>query len=125
MTGRVVHFEIPTDDFDRAKEFYQSAFGWNIDKMQEMDYASAGATPTGDNGMPLEPGSINGGMFTRDDTLNRPVITIEVDDIDQSLKRIGELGGQTVQEKQEVMGMGFTAYFKDSEGNLMGLWQNA
>ena len=27
--------------------------------------------------------------------------------------------------KQEVMGMGYSAYFIDSEGNLMGLWQNA
>lgn len=123
MTGRVVHFEIPTDDFDRARQFYQSAFGWNINRMPELDYASAGATPTDENGMPLEAGSINGGLFTRDATLTGPVITIQVDDIEQALKRIGELGGETVQPKQDVMGMGFAAYFRDSEGNVMGLWQ--
>jgi hypothetical protein len=25
----------------------------------------------------------------------------------------------------EVPGMGWNAYFKDSEGNIVGLWQNA
>ena len=51
------------------------------------------------------------------------MITIDVDDIDLALERIGTLGGTTVLPKQEVVGMGFTAYFTDSEGNLMGLWQ--
>lgn len=125
MSGRVVHFEIPTDDFGRASEFYRLAFGWEIDKMADVDYASVGTTPADENGMPTEAGSINGGMFTRDATLSGPIITIQVDDIDQALQRIGELGGETVQQKQDVLGMGFAAYFRDSEGNLMGLWQNA
>lgn len=125
MSGRVVHFEIPTDDYDRAKEFYRSAFGWDINPMPGVDYASVGTTPTDDNGAPQDPGAINGGMFSRDETLTGPIITIEVADIDQALEQIGKLGGKTVQQKQDVMGMGYAAYFRDSEGNLMGLWQNA
>ena len=38
---------------------------------------------------------------------------------------IGELGGSTVRGKEPVGDMGFAAYFTDSEGNLVGLWQNA
>ena len=47
------------------------------------------------------------------------------DDIDQTLKSIGSLGGSTVRAKEQVGDMGFAAYFKDSEGNVVGLWQNA
>ncbi len=27
---RVVHFEIPADDLERAKKFYGSIFGWEL-----------------------------------------------------------------------------------------------
>ena len=30
--SRVVHFEIPADDPERAVEFYKKVFGWKIDK---------------------------------------------------------------------------------------------
>ena len=125
MSGRVVHFEIPADDLGRAGEFYRSAFGWEISAVPGMDYAMLGTTPSDANGSPLEAGSINGGMLARDDYRSTPVVTIDVDDIDIALEKIGTLGGTTVLPKQEVMGMGLTAYFTDSEGNLMGLWQNA
>jgi predicted enzyme related to lactoylglutathione lyase len=28
----IVHFEIPTDDLERAKRFYTELFGWKIEK---------------------------------------------------------------------------------------------
>jgi uncharacterized protein len=52
-----------------------------------------------------------------------PVITIEVDGIDDALKKIEAGGGSTVQARTEMPGMGAFAYFKDSEGNVMGLWE--
>ena len=52
-------------------------------------------------------------------------IMFDVDDIDASLRTIEELGGKTVRAREPVGDMGFAAYFKDSEGNLMGLWQSA
>lgn len=125
MSGRVVHFEIPADDVGRATEFYRSAFGWEISPVPDMDYTMLSTTPTDEKGMPREAGSINGGMFKREAQLPNPVVTIDVTDIDQTLATIGGLGGTTVLPKAEVGGMGFVAYFKDSEGNLMGLWQNA
>lgn len=125
MSGRVVHFEIPADDVGRAEEFYRSAFGWDISSMPDMDYTMVSTTPTDEQGAPKDPGAINGGMFQRESSLSTPVITIDVDDIDKALETISTLGGSTVQPKSAVMDMGFAAYFKDSEGNLMGLWQNA
>lgn len=125
MSGRVVHFEIPADNVERAQEFYRTAFGWNLSSMPDTDYTIVTTTPTDDQGAPKDPGAINGGMFMREATLATPVITIDVDDIDKALETIATNGGSTVQGKQPVMDMGFAAYFKDSEGNLMGLWQTA
>ena len=125
MSGRVVHFEIPADDMDRAAEFYRTAFGWDIRPMPEMDYVMLMPTPVTEEGMPAEAGSINGGMFQRDAKLAHPVVMIDVADIDEVLEQVASLGGSTTLPKQAVGGMGFAAYFTDSEGNLMGLWQNA
>ena len=68
-------------------------------------------------------GYIGGGMLKRESPTDRPVITIDVDDIDAALARIEELGGMAVLGRQEVGDYGYAAYFKDVEGNLMGLWQ--
>ena len=53
------------------------------------------------------------------------MITIAVDDIDATLERVRSSGGSAVGEPLPVGDMGVAAYFQDSEGNLMGLWQNA
>jgi predicted enzyme related to lactoylglutathione lyase len=124
MAGGVVHFEIPADDEDRAREFYSSIFGWGFQVMPEMEYSLAMTTPMDEHGRPAVTGSINGGLFRRGD-LTAPVVTIDVDDIDAALASIAARGGSVVREKLEVPGMGWNAYFKDSEGNVVGLWQNA
>ncbi|MGD9703466.1 MAG: VOC family protein [Acidimicrobiia bacterium] len=125
MTGRVVHFEVPFDDADRARSFYREVFGWQIQEMPDMGYNLVSTGPAGDDGMPSEPGFIGGGMMQRQEPATKPVITLQVDDIDATLKEVGARGGETVGEKMAVGDMGFAAYFTDSEGNLMGLWQNA
>ena len=124
MGGRVVHFEVPFEDGDRARAFYQDAFGWNIMPMPEMDYTMVSTGPTGDQG-PSEPGYIGGGMMERSNGFQGPVLVVDVDDIDEALVKVEGLGGKTARPKMAVGDMGFTAYFTDSEGNLMGLWQTA
>lgn len=124
MSGRVVHFEIPTDDLSRAESFYRTAFGWQINSVPGMGYTLVGTTPSTERG-PSEPGAINGGMLTRQAPVTAPVVTIEVDDIDASLKTIEDLGGRRVQDRMPVGDMGFSAYFADTEGNVVGLWQGA
>ncbi|MFI5412443.1 MAG: VOC family protein [Candidatus Micrarchaeales archaeon] len=121
----IVHFEIPADDTERAKKFYKGVFGWQIDDMPEMNYTILRTAKIGKDMMPTEPGRINGGMMKRSKEIAHPVVTIAVDDIDATLKKLEKAGGKTVMGKQSIGGMGFTAYFKDSEGNVIGLWQMA
>jgi predicted enzyme related to lactoylglutathione lyase len=124
MTGRVVHFEIPFEDEERASAFYGEVFGWQLMSLPEMSYVLATTGPS-DQGPPSEPGFINGGMLERGQPVGSPVIVIDVEDIEKALGSVEKLGGTTVSTKQAVGDMGFSAYFKDSEGNLLGLWQNA
>ncbi|MCW2855352.1 MAG: putative glyoxalase family protein [Marmoricola sp.] len=123
MTGRVVHFEIPFDDGDRARRFYAEAFGWNVMEIPEMHYTIVQTGPSAEDGRPAEAGFIGGGMLKRESPTDRPVITIDVDDIDEALAKIESLGGTKILGRQNVGEMGYAAYFKDVEGNLMGLWQ--
>ena len=123
---KVVHFEIPVDDRARAKEFYGSAFDWDLidsDMGGGMVYTSIRTVATDDRQMPKEPGAINGGIMDRTKDTSAPVITIEVDSIVDSLKKVEAGGGKTVQPRTEIPNMGAFAYFKDSEGNVMGLWE--
>ena len=124
MAGRVVHFEVPYDDVDRATSFYEDVFGWQIQGIPELDYHIVSTGPSGDQG-PTEPGYIGGGMFSRQANIATPIITIDVDDIDATLATIESRGGSTVEKKMPVGDMGFAAYFTDCEGNLLGLWQSA
>jgi predicted enzyme related to lactoylglutathione lyase len=125
MSGRVVHFEIPFDDGDRAQQFYRGAFGWQLQSMPGMGYVLASTGPTGDRG-PTEPGFVNGGMFSRSVSPSPgPLVVVDVPSIDEALRRIGELGGETVLGRQPVGTMGFSAYVRDTEGNVIGLWETA
>ena len=125
MSGRVVHFEIPFDDKERAHSFYSDIFGWKISELPEMHYSIVTTGPTDEQGYPTDRGYVGGGMLKRDSPTDRPVITIDVDDIDATLAEIEKRGGMTVLGRQGVGDMGWAAYFKDVEGNLMGLWQSA
>jgi predicted enzyme related to lactoylglutathione lyase len=61
MSGRVVHFEIPFDDGDRAREFYREAFGWVINEIPELRYSIVRTGPAAEGGFPAEVGYIGGG----------------------------------------------------------------
>ena len=65
MTARVVHFEVPFDDAERARSFYREVFDWQIQSMPEMGYNLVSTGPATDQGMPAEPGYIGGGMLQR------------------------------------------------------------
>jgi predicted enzyme related to lactoylglutathione lyase len=59
----------------------------------------------------------------RQDEYKAPNIVIDVDNIEDALKAVNDAGGNTVHERMEVGDMGFAAYFNDTEGNLIGLWE--
>lgn len=123
---KVVHFEVPADDLGRAKDFYGSVFGWDLNTMSmgEGEYTTVTTTAIDEQSrMPTEPGGINGGLMQRSSDVGTPVITVQVDGIDDSIKKIEAAGGSVVQPRTPIPDMGAFAYFKDSEGNLMGLWE--
>lgn len=123
---KVVHFEIPAEDLDRAKTFYGSVFGWELQTMPMPggEYTSVVTTPVDKQTQtPTEPGAINGGMMQRDERTSSPVITIDVESIDDALQEIEAGGGATVTPRTAIAGMGAFAYFKDPEGNVLGLWE--
>jgi uncharacterized protein len=123
---KVVHFEIPAEDVERAKGFYGSVFGWQLQTMQMPggEYTSAMTTAVDDQTQqPSEPGAINGGLMQRTEQTPSPVITIDVDAIDDTLQEVEAAGGTTVAPRTEIPGMGAFAYFKDPDGNVMGLWE--
>ena len=125
---KVVHFEIPVDDAARAKEFYASTFDWQLDD-NDMGggniYTTAMTVAIDEQMRPKEPGAINGGIMKRSSQTPTPVITIGVDSIDDALKKIEASGGSTITPRTPIPDMGAFAYFKDSEGNTMGLWESA
>lgn len=125
MADSVVHFEIPVDKMDRAQKFYKETFGWSITPMPEMEYAMLGTTASNAEGRPTDPGAINGGMLKRQDPVKNTVVTINVASIDDVEKQIQRNGGKMIRKKIAVGDMGFAAYFKDSEGNVVGLWERA
>ena len=91
---KVVHFEIPFDDKNRAMKFYADAFGWKLTDMAEMDYVMAETTPMGENRMPAEPGAIKGGLFQRPKEEPHTVIYVGVQSIDASLNKAQAAGGR-------------------------------
>jgi uncharacterized protein len=121
----VVHFEIPAKDVKRASAFYSKAFGWNITQFPNFEYWSLVTTASDKNGTPTSPGSINGGMGKKGVMAPKDVtVTISVADIDASLATVKKLGGKMSGKKMPVGDMGFSAYFEDTEGNIIGLWQS-
>jgi|SRR3989344_702623 len=122
--NKVVHFEIPADDVERARKFYKDNFGWEIQPFPEMDYTVVRTVAVDKEMMPKESGAINGGIMKRNDKVKNPVVTISVKSIDESLNDIKNSSGSVVQDKTPVGEMGFVAYFRDTEGNVIGLWEN-
>lgn len=122
--NRVVHFEIQADDVARAKKFYETVFGWEIDQMMKeeeggMDYWGL---KTGEDGTP----GINGGLYKRipNDEIYTFDCTLQVEDIDKAVEDVKKAGGTIISEKAEIPGVGWFAGAKDTEGNKFGMMQS-
>ena len=121
----VVHFEVPADDLERAKKFYGSVFGWQLmDMGPNMGNYVLATTTESDQAGPKKPGAINGGMMKRTENKKAPIIVIDVENIDEHVKKVEMAGGKIIEPKMPVGDMGLLAYVTDTEGNLIGVWQN-
>lgn len=119
----VIHFEIPADETVRAIDFYKKAFGWKVQEIPDMNYNIVHTSEIDENNMPKGKGVINGGLLKRQNQIKNIVITIGVNKIEEAIKKVKDAGGRLVAGKVEVPGMGYSAYVKDTEGNIIGLWQ--
>lgn len=121
MPNPIVHFEIPADDVARALAFYQKVFGWKTKRfpMPPGGPEYYGVTTRKEG----EPG-INGGLMKRNMPGQPFASYVAVKSIDDFLGKIQANGGSLVMPKQEIApGMGWIAWFRDPEGNMMGLHQ--
>jgi len=123
----VVHFEMPAEDRKRMADFYTKVFGWKIQQLGEDmgNYVLATTTESDENGMPKEPGAINGGFFqkTDDKPAQYPSVVIAVDDIKEHMMNVGKLGGKVLGEPMDIPGIGLYVSFFDTEGNRVGMIQ--
>jgi uncharacterized protein len=114
---RVVHFEIPAEQPERATRFYSDVFGWQIQKWAgPQDYW---LISTGPNDQP----GIDGGILRRHDPAQPVINTIGVGSLDATVATIEKHGGKIVVPKKPIPGIGWLAYFKDTEGNMFGVLQ--
>lgn len=112
MAGKLVHFEIPATDSERAKTFYSGLLGWQFQEpFGGMDYHM---TRTGED---------QGGAVSGMADVGHLTVYFDVDDIDASLAKVRELGGEAG-DKQPIPGVGWFARCTDSEGNDVSLFQS-
>lgn len=114
--GKVVHFEIPVDDPDRARRFYETAFGWSFQGYGDQPYWLTSIGPDGAAG-------IEGALIGRGDIHQHPVVVVDVDDIDAAVRSAVDAGAEQLGDRQAVPTMGWSAYVRDPEGNVIGIWQ--
>jgi hypothetical protein len=133
----VVHFEMGYFDGGRMKNFYESAFGWNLQQMgPEMgNYILAGTTETDGQGMVKTPGNINGGFYQKSESplSHAPSVVISVPDIKSAMKAVEASGGKILgamdqtgnmsMEPQMIPGVGLWISFQDTEDNRVSLLQ--
>ena len=103
---KVVHFEIPFDDKQRAMKFYTDAFGWRLTDMPQMNYVIASTAEVDEQQVPKERGAINGGLFERPKEAPHPAIDVGVASIDATIQKVSAAGGKVVTAKTPIQGMG-------------------
>jgi predicted enzyme related to lactoylglutathione lyase len=121
---RPIHFEIHADNPSRAVKFYESLLGWQFTKWEgPMEYW---LIKTGSEGTP----GIDGGLVKRMGSppaetaaVNAYVCTVDTDSVDQTIEKLTVLGGKVAVPKMAVPGVGWLAYGKDTEGNILGFMQ--
>jgi predicted enzyme related to lactoylglutathione lyase len=113
MAGKLVHFELPAADSERAKGFWSGVMGWEF----------------GDSAMPgfdyfmVQTGEDQGGaVYPRQDDEQGPIVYFDTDDIDASIAKVRELGGRA-DDKQPIPHVGWFARCGDTEGNSFSLYQ--
>ncbi len=114
----IVHFEIPTDDLERAKKFYTELFGWKIEMQQgPMEYWMI--TTTNEKGDK----AIDGGMMQRQNPQQPITNYIDVPSIDEYAVKVEKIGGKVIIPKTAIPDVGYFAVCLDTENNSFAIWE--
>lgn len=120
---KVQHFEIPVQDMNRAKKFYQTVFKWKMQDVPGMEYVMVDTVETDQNRQPI--GGTNGGLIKKNrDYAAATSVTVTVENIEESLKEVIKNGGKLLKSEEKFLNIGLVAYVEDTEGNVVGLWQS-
>ena len=123
----VVHFELPTEDRERAKKFYTEAFGWKLTQYgpEMQNYVVAQTDETDEKGMLVKTNRINGGLYeiTSDMEAQHPSVVIAVEDIKVGMEKVLAAGGKVLGEPIEIPTISLYVSFIDTEGNRLSLLQ--
>jgi predicted enzyme related to lactoylglutathione lyase len=108
-----VHVEINAADADRAQGFWSGVFGWEVGPPMspEMDYRM------------FQTAEDQGGAIVGTDEKGPLRVYFDTEDIDATLAKVRELGGEA-EDKSPVQGYGWFAACRDTEGNAFSLWQS-
>jgi predicted enzyme related to lactoylglutathione lyase len=116
--NRVVHFEVPTNHSEKSRKFYENVLGWKLTKWEgPVDYW---LITTGDQ----EIRGIDGGLGGAANEFHGTVNTVEVEDLDETLRKVMSNGGNIIMPKDEIPGVGWLAYIQEPGGAYLGLIQN-
>jgi uncharacterized protein len=125
VSNRPVHFEIHASDPEKSIAFYSGLFGWTFQR-----YPIPGVYYGVITGSSTEPG-INGGLIQRmgprpadGAPVNSWTVTVDVESVDKTFAKALELGGREALPKMAIPSVGWVAYIKDVDGNIVGLHQN-
>ena len=113
-------FEIPVEDMERARKFYEVVFDIAI-TIHDLDRFIMGWFPRAQD-KSGSPGSlVKHEMYIPSDTAG-PLLYFSCKDLADELARVTPAGGSIIKQKTEIGGgHGFMALIKDTEGNRIAL----
>lgn len=115
----ICHFDIPTEDFERMKEFYGEVFGWTFERDE-----GSGECWTIRFSSKMQSGPITGAIVQRSAPTQPIGCHFAVPSIDEFSARILKLGGTVFVSKTAVPGKGYYACCLDPENNYFVIWES-
>lgn len=113
MANVICHVEYDVTDLDRAQKFYGAIFDWTFRSF-------------GDDMVVFGVGDQHLGGFMKVASVangDSPSLWIQVESIEETLSKAAKLGAPIVKEKSEVPNVGWSAQFRDPDGNAVGIVQ--
>ena len=119
MPNNLRHFAIECDDVERAKQFYEAVFAWNIRPWGPPGFYQIFT------GTPEDPGVLGALQERREPLVEGGSrgfeCTIGVEALEPVIKAVEANGGRVVMDRYRIEGVGDLIYVEDTEGNRVGV----